>query len=157
MEKPSGEAEAWRSAAEHALQAHDELLDAWRRQKASVVLPHATSEDVELLRQLIVRKIYPVNAFEVLARIDHSAAIEVLLARYLGDGVDPDTKFGGFTFELSSMLDDLKEAHGQSALRSLIENPRFRRDLLMDPRVIEAFTNALDMSPDEFPHWAAQQ
>jgi hypothetical protein len=112
-----------------------------------------TQADVKWLRELMVRRIYPANAFELLARIDADAAIEALLDRHLGDGVDPDTKFGGYLFELATMLDDLVEIAGPDALRQLIQRDGFGRKHLSDRRVIAAFSDALDLDAQQWDTW----
>jgi hypothetical protein len=145
-------AEALRLAARRAIEAHDELSAQWRSsQSASICLQSA--EDVELLKQLVLRRIDPVNAFAALCRIDKSGAIAVLLRRYIGEGVDPDRKFGGFGSELWIMLDDLCEEHGEDALRDLVHHPQFNRSALRDPRVVEAFADSLDIEVGKFPDW----
>src|SRR5580704_3239967 len=135
-------AEGLRTAARQALKAQDDLLHAWRSLSPTDHDDFVKNGDLELLQQLIARRIYPINAFSVLVKCDKHAALEMLLARYLGDAVDPDTKFGGYVFELSSMIDDLRVAHGEVALRELIEHPRFNKLRLNDERVVEAMTDS---------------
>ena len=96
-----------REAARKAIESHDALLSAWRRYDAlHAELPSAEG-DIHLLEDLVYRKIYPSNAFEILARVDCDLAIAALLRRYLGRGVDYDRGFGGFIFEMGTMLSDL--------------------------------------------------
>jgi hypothetical protein len=149
--------EGLRSAARQALEAQDQLLNAWRSLDSSDLDSLCEQDDLELLKQLILRRIYPVNAFAVLARVDKYAAIDVLISLYLGDSVDPDRKFGGYTFELSSILDDLREIHGETALRELIDHPKFNKIRLSDSRVIEAFSDSLDIDASLFSGWLENQ
>lgn len=81
--------------------------------------------------------------------------MQALIHWYLGKGVHPDNKFGGYTFELSTMLDDLREIAGEYALWQLIHLDAFDRNRLDDPRVREAFCDALDISQQDFGDWLA--
>src|SRR5262249_32155967 len=142
-----------RSAARRALEVQDELLNAWKHLDPGDLTLLDSAEDIDLLQELIRRRVYPVNAFAALANVARPAAIDLLFSRYLGHAVDPDTKFGGYVFELSAMLDDLYEAHGQSALRDLVHDPRFNRRLLNDDRVVAAFADALDLDVEQVCAW----
>jgi hypothetical protein len=144
---------ALRSAGQKALQIQDVLLKAWRNLNEDEQARASTPEDVELFRQLILRRIYPINAFAALAKVSPELARDMLLSRYVGKGVNPDCKFGGFSFELSNMLNDFRLAGGEQALRDLICHPHFNRENLKDPRVLEAFTEALDMEPEDILRW----
>jgi len=143
-----------RTAMMGALRAHDELLAAWRQVESTARSALDTPEDVKTLKELIVRRIDIMNSFDALVRVDRAAAMEVLLSRYLGSGVDPDKKFGGYTSELAVMLDDLREAGGVAALRTLVSHVRFARELLSDRRVIEALADALEIPCDQVRDWA---
>lgn len=145
--------QAFRSAAKEAIESHDALADLWRKMPVAETAHRCGESDVALLRQLIEYRIFPVNAFELLARIDLREAYSALLSRYVGKGVSPDGKFGGYSFELSVMLDDLKEIGGEEALRGLIALDGFDRRKLTDPRVINSFSDALDIEPHEFNDW----
>ncbi|HEX7380384.1 MAG TPA: hypothetical protein VF278_24930 [Pirellulales bacterium] len=145
--------QAFRLAAKEAIESHDVLAELWRQMPVAETAQRCAESDIELLRQLIEYRIFPVNAFELLARIDLRQAYSALLSRYVGKGVSPDGKFGGYYFELSVMLDDLKEIGGEEALRSLIALDDFDRRKLTDPRVVNSFSDALDMEPNEFDAW----
>jgi len=150
------QANSWRAlreAASLALRAQDALLDAWRRTPPDPLPADAGPDDVRLLRDLIIRRIYPLPAFGALVRIDPTAAVEVLLSRYVGRGVDPDRKFGGYAFELSGMLGDLAEACGEKALRDLLSHPEFNGRLLADRRFVESLAYTLDIEPDQVGKW----
>jgi hypothetical protein len=142
-----------RAAGRRALEVQDELLSAWKRLDPDDLRLLGSPEDLDLLQELILRRIYPVNAFAALVKVSRHAAVDMLFSRYLGHPVDPDTKFGGYAFELSAMLDDLREAHGEAALRDLIGDPRFHRHLLNDDRVVSAFADALDTDVEHFCEW----
>lgn len=144
--------DALRRAAEVALEAQEALQAAWR-QWSSLGSPSLTPEDVRLLKTLIVSRIYPINAFGLLVAADPLGAMEMLLSRYVGRGVDPDRKFGGYVFELSSMLTDLVESQGESRLRQLLEHPSFNKALLTDERVISSIGEALGMERPETQNW----
>jgi len=105
------------------------------------------------LERLILLGIEVLNAFELLVRIDPARAVELLLRRYLGRGVSPDTKFGGYEFELSTMVDDLVEIQGEGALAELVASERFDPGKLDDPRVLRSFSEALSCEPDEVRTW----
>jgi hypothetical protein len=142
-----------RSAARRALEVQDELLNAWKHLDPGDLSSLDSAEDIDLLQELIRRRIYPLNAFAALAKVARPAAFDLLFSRSLGHGVDPDTKFGGYAFELGAMLDDLCEAHGQSALSDLVHDPRFNRRLLNDDRVVAAFADVLDIDVEQVCAW----
>lgn len=142
-----------RAAAAQALTTNKALFEVWRELPVSEVAQCCTQADVKWLRELMMRRIYPANAFELLARIDVDAAIEALLDRHLGAGVDPDTKFGGYLFELATMLDDLVEIAGPETLRRLIQRDGFGRKHLNDRRVISAFSEALELNEEQWDGW----
>jgi len=146
-----------RSAAAEALRAHDKLLEVWRHVEESKLAADATTDDIAILRELVVRRIYPVNAFGLLVQIDRDAAIEVLLSRYLGVAVDPDTKFGGFEFELATMLDDLREVGGIGSLRTLVRHPQFSLERITDPRVRRGFGDTLNMDEEQIMAWVRSE
>ena len=148
--------EELRTAVRGALLSHDRLLAAWKGVDDQTRETFA-SEGVELLKQLFIARIYPVNAFAVLVKANLPAAIELLLRRYLGQGVDPDRKFGGYAFELSSMLYDLHEAHGEAGLQELIQNPRIRQALAANKRAAGAFAEALGVSEQQAREWLLKQ
>lgn len=142
-----------RDAARQAMAADTSLSRIWRDLPVAEVAEVCTSADAAWLRELMIRRIDPVNAFELLAHIDLNAAIEALLDRHLGEGVDPDRKFGGYSSELSIMLDDLVEIAGPDALRQLLRREGFGRKHLKDRRVIEAFSEALDIDEKQWETW----
>jgi hypothetical protein len=146
-----------RSAGRRALEAQDELASVWKHLNEKEIAQAATPDDSELLCQLILRRIYPTNAFAALANVSPPVAQQMLLARYLGKGVDPDTKFGGFSYELSSMLDDFYMASGERGLRELVRHPQFDRNCLDDPRVVDALSEALKIRPEELPEWLRKE
>ena len=100
---------------------------------------------VQLLCRLIIARIFPANAFEFLVKADLDAAFEMLLRRYVGKGVCPDTKFGGYQFELSTMLTDLVETQGETSLYRLLQHANFNRDLFSDQRLLDSIYKALDI------------
>jgi hypothetical protein len=142
-----------RDAAQAALRAQDELLDVWRNVATGQLASELEAADISLLRELIVRRIYPVNAFGLLAQADPEVAADVLLSRYLGKSVDPDTKFGGFEFELATMLDDLLAAGGMEGIADLVRKSDFAMDRLEDPRVKRVFSDVLQIETDQVMTW----
>jgi hypothetical protein len=146
-----------RAAALAALQAQDELLLTLRDYNKSSDGNPLSGDDVELLRQLVFRKIYPVSAFGVLVKQDQTVASATLMARYLGSGVDADRGFGGFVFDLSTILSDLVEVRGEQCLLDLVKHPQFNKDLLNDSRFVECLSFALDIDAGEISAWIHQQ
>jgi hypothetical protein len=146
-----------RAAAIEALHAHDRLLELWRQVQEVDLASVASVEDVRLLRELIIRRIYPVNAFGLLVRIDQAAAIDILLSRYVGITVDPDSKFGGFEFELGTMLDDLREVGGTDRIVQLIQNPNFAIERIAEPRFQRVFGQVLELGEEQTVAWARAQ
>lgn len=105
------------------------------------------------LEQLILLRVEVLNAFELMVRLDPKRSARLLLRLYLGRGVSPDTKFGGYEFELSTMVDDLVEFEGAEALAELVRSARFDPSKLDDPRVARSFSEALSCEPDELRQW----
>lgn len=153
MEHPNS-IDTLRDAIAAALSAQDDLLEVWQRIDPTSLAAMNTPGDIEKLTQLIIRRIYPLQAFEALARIEPSAATDMLLSRYLGVGVDPDRKFGGYSFELEAMLDDLREIAGEKALIGLVRHQQFAKDRLKDRRVLDAFAEALNIPAERVQDWA---
>src|SRR5262249_16829460 len=79
--------------------------------------------------------------------------IELVVSRYLGLGVNPDRKYGGYTSELTMLLDDLLHAGGDVALRQLFTHPRCDPDRLKDSRVVEALSWTLDCTLEQREEW----
>lgn len=105
------------------------------------------------LENLLLLRIEVLSAFELLVRLNPERAQAILLRRYLGRGVSPDRKFGGYEFELSTMLDDLVEIAGKNSLVGIVRSNLFDPEKLEDPRVVQSLAGALDCEPDEIPHW----
>ncbi len=93
----------------------------------------------------------------MLVTLSPESAIEMLLARYLGKSVDPDRKFGGFEFELDSMLDDLCKIAGKDQLSILIQNENFAPSSLEDARVRRSSAEALELDESQVPTWVESQ
>ena len=139
------------------LKSHDNLLLALREYSTAAAGGGClTDQDISMLSELIARKIYPVPAFSLLVKENQEIAIDTLLARYAGSNVDVERGFGGFIFDLSTMLSDLFESGGNDLLRSLINHPHFSRYLLTDVRFIECLGFALDLESDGVKVWISQ-
>lgn len=144
-----------RLAAIAAIQTQDDLLNAWRafdEQSEDFVL---SEEDIGLLRILVFRKIYPINAFALLSRSHLDSALEILLSRYLGQNVDPDRGFGGVVYDLGSMLTDIYSIGGEPAILRLITHAQFNTVMLSENRFIESLAIALDKDESEVIQWLA--
>jgi hypothetical protein len=148
---------SFRETAIQALRLHDDLHNIFSSSEESELVQGASMEDVTLLRELIIQRIYPENAFNLLVYIDKNAAIEILLSRYVGKFVDPDTKFGGYETELELMLDDLREVCGIEQIVRLVRHPQFAIDRIADPRVQRALGEALDIDDEQVPGWIYSQ
>ncbi len=105
---------------------------------------------VSTLVRLIRMRIDVLNAFELLMRIDGNRAQQVLLDLYVGKDVDPDTKYGGFTSELSIMMSDLVDFYGVKSIVQIIRSEFFDKRLLKDARFAESIVFAAEMPLDEF-------
>jgi len=106
-------------------------------------------ELVPVLQRLIELELLAPQAFELLLKVQPEAAIEILLRRYLGPDVDPDTRFGGFQFNLSLMLTDFADMLGSEALKRLVRTGNIAANKLQDARVKAAFAEALDLEDEE--------
>jgi hypothetical protein len=146
-----------RDAARRAIGVNDELSEAWRNLPDADAPKVASRDDVPLLCELIKLRILPANAFGLLVRLDLEAAVEMLLRRYVGEGVDPDRKYGGFEYELSCMLRDLVEVRGPSQLRKLLTHPEFNSRLFADDRLLTSISEALDINTDQVHGWLESQ
>lgn len=145
-----------RRAGAEALRAQHELLNAWRGMQKSDAAD-ATLDDVCLLKEMFIQRIYPINAFELICAVDLQCAIELIINLYLGVNVDPDTKFGGFQFELDSLIGDLKEAGGLQKIIQLVNHPRFALDRVDDQRVCEVLSNVLEIDTGMVSQWVQTQ
>jgi len=129
----------------------DDLNRANKEKRLEATSSDAMQKVIGSLEHLILSRIDILRSFELLSSIDLNHAEQLLLRRYLG-GVCPDTKFGGYEFELCDMLDDYRLAGGD--LEALVKAPLFDRTKLGDPRVIRSFCEALDFdSANEFEDW----
>lgn len=104
-----------------------------------------------VLEEAILYGIDVMHAFDVLAGLSCEAALAVLHERYLGHG-DPDKTHHGYQTQLSSMLCDLVEHHGEAAIRQVLDSPRFAPTRLDDSRVMEAMLEALELDDVESFH-----
>ena len=89
----------------------------------------------------------------ILCRVDFDGAKEILLRRYLGKGVNLYSKFGGVTYELSTILDDIVEIHGLESLKNILKVNEIDLDKLRDEQVILSLANALNLSFEETQVW----
>ncbi len=106
-----------------------------------------------LLEALILRRVEVLPSFELLLTVDPGRGSSLLLRRYLGQGVNVDGKFGGYEFELATMLDDLVELGPTMSLDALVQSDQFDLGKLQDPRVRRAFAEALSLEPTEVQDW----
>jgi hypothetical protein len=104
---------------------------------------------VSALVALVERGLCTLNAFELLLKLSPAAAIDVLLRRYLGEHVDPDTRAGGYEADLSVMLSDMVEILGAPAVEALIDGEQIAPAKLRDRRVLAALADALDVEEDD--------
>lgn len=86
MKYPTDPATAFRQADTEVLAAYDNLRAVWKELSSVDVYICLAPKDCEFLKELIIKRIQPVNAFEFLAKTDVAGAIEILLRRYLGIG-----------------------------------------------------------------------
>lgn len=139
------------------LRALADLDAAFRKVEPGSVADQSETERralVDLLSRLFVMRIEVLRCFELLLSLDSRKAIRLLFDLYLGPGVAPDRKFGGYEGELWVMLDDLVEIRGESALRELVGSPSFDRLKLGDPRLIRALCNVLSLEePEQLGAW----
>lgn len=97
------------------------------------------------LVKLIEAGIFATNAFELLLKVSPRDAQGVLFRHYLGEHLDPDTRYGSYQSNLSIMLSDAVDYHGREWLRSLLLDARVSSTKLTDSRVILALADALDL------------
>ena len=131
-----------------ALKLNQEFINYWHSVDLNELAKNLTVEDAPMLEELILKRIEVLNLFELLLKIDPGRAKNILVRRYLGESVSPDTKFGGFEFELSTMLDDYNEILGEKALVDLINHPEIEIRRLKDTRVLRSLTEALDFNDE---------
>ena len=139
-------------AARNALNASRALQESWKSVDLAQLSRSLTPSDIDLVEQLILSRVDVLNAFELLVRCAPGRAEAVLMARYLGKDVSPDTKYGGFLFELDSMLNDWVEVQGKESLRHLFRAVSPER--IADARVLTAVRDVLDLRDvDEAHKW----
>jgi hypothetical protein len=135
----------------HALQALDALaarLDE-ATEAATAIDAKDCTELIALLERLILKRVETTRAFHLLLKLDVQKCQQLLLRRYLGRHVSPDTKFGGYESELATMLSDLTEIHTPEALRQLVRQENFDWSKLDDSRVERAMCEALSLETHE--------
>lgn len=145
---------------ETALQAVAKLDEMFKQTSGDAILEMSSDERARLaenLEAMILRRIEVANAFEWLARLDRPRATNVLLRRYLGRGVCPDNKFGGYESELSTMLEDFVEVQGIEALSELVVADRFDSEKVSDSRVARAFAEVVGCPPEDVSSWVELQ
>ncbi len=155
---PSKTLDDLRTAAAEAVRAPDKLLEVWRHVEESKLALDSNSNDIALLREADrPADISQQRFYGLLVQFDREAAIELLLSRYLGKAVDPDTKFGGFEFELATMLEDLREAGGEECLGKLVRHPQFSMGRIADQRVRRVFSEVLRLDEKQISAWVQSQ
>jgi hypothetical protein len=107
---------------------------------------------VAALEDLVVKRVLIQPAFTLLARLDLERSKALLLRRYVGQGVSADRKFGGYQFELSTLLTELVDIGGTKSLADLILEGSFDEHKLTDPRVLESICDALSLDSVELVH-----
>jgi len=140
-------------AARRATDASSELQELWREIPEDAFLGVQEREVSELLWKLIYYRISPAAAFGALRKCDMSRARDALIRFYVGKGLNPDRKYGGYVFELDTMIGDLFEEGGETALRLLVNDAQFDPEKFSDPRVIGVFAEVLDIEPAEVLPW----
>jgi hypothetical protein len=131
-----------------AIDAHNKLEGFWKKVDLRNFTSIGSDSLIPILIELIIKRIDVVHAFELLTIISHNDALKVLERRYLGDGVSPYTKYGGYQFELSLMLSDYLEIRGTECFKTeILLNSKFKSKL-SDSNVVEAMCEALDVESE---------
>lgn len=144
-----------RQSAAAALDANGALSSTCRHILSSGLHSDLAQEDIDILKKLIISRVCSIDAFELLVKIDRTASIEMLIRRYLGIGVDPDKKYGGYQFELENMLSDFVTTWGDTALCELFTHHDFDQFRFTDLRVQASIAEALNVEVSEVPKWIA--
>ena len=139
--------------ATHSIELNREFESFWKSVDVDDFVKNITKNEIVLLKELIIKRIDVLNSFEILCRVDFDGAKEILLRRYLGKGVNLYSKFGGVTFELSTILDDIVEIHGLESLKNILKVNEIDLDKLRDEQVILSLANALNLSFEETQAW----
>ncbi len=133
------------------------MYEFWQKADIASLTKELKEEDAVLLQQLILALIEVLPLFEILLHLDPKRAKDILLRRYVGTGIDPDTKFGGYEFELSSMLDDYQKILGETKFEELFTDPGFDRDKLSDPRMKRSLMEVLNFNTErDVDKWIKQ-
>lgn len=150
--------EQFRQIAHDAVESQNRLLSFWRACNTPEFSADCNITDVELLSELILLRIFPINAFSLLVLLDKERSIDVLLSRYIGRDVDPDTKYGGFEFELSSMLDDFFSSFGIDAISDIICRNNYSSDKIKgDIRIMRTLSHAVNVDESELIDFIQQR
>lgn len=151
----SNQAEELARAFHHAFDAYRRLLAAARAMPSDDLSSLRDLVDPNMLVELVKNRILPGKAFEALLAIDQERALHVLFQRFIGD-INPDRCYGGFTYDLSSMLRHLRSTTGDEGIRGILNNPSFNRTMLSDIRFLQAVADALDIDESDAPSWLQQ-
>jgi hypothetical protein len=96
------------------------------------------------LVRLILQGIQQLICFELLIRTDPETAAHLFVAIFLNEEADPDNQPGGFSFELSFVLQRLFDEYGSDALSYLVQQPHVTEQrLIHDQRVRSSFAQVL--------------
>jgi len=140
--------------AQQVLNAYDELDAFWVSNHKESIQIDFNQNEIDIIKQLILTRLDILNSFEILVKADLNEAISILNRRYFGKHVDPDTKYGGFEFEISSMLSDVVEFAGEKALINILTSEKNSTKILNDERVLRAIEEAMDFGDlDEVRSW----
>ncbi|WP_127960479.1 hypothetical protein [Serratia microhaemolytica] len=110
--------------------------------KEEFIADGLTSEDLELLRKLIISWNFTLPAFEILLKTNPDVAIDILFDRYLSIDLTKSPRNLGSDLEI--MFDDVKEVLGEEKLKEILNSPRFLSKNKRTRYVKEAITFALD-------------
>lgn len=143
----------FKELATHSIGLNREFESFWKSVDVDDFVKNITNNEIVLLKELIIKRIDVLNSFEILCRVDFDGAKEILLRRYLGKGVNLYSKFGGVTYELSTILDDIVEIHGLESLKNILKVNEIDLDKLRDEQVILSLANALNLSFEETQVW----
>jgi hypothetical protein len=130
-----------------AIKAQKSFFETWGKTERITEL---TDQEIKVIKEAFILRIHPLLCFDMIVKANKGKAIELLLDWYLGKGVCPETKHGGYESELNVMLNDLSEFHGIEALSELLNSDNFDKGKLNDPRVLRSFQEALEIEDAEY-------
>ena len=126
------------------IKAYDQLWHDIRdeHEKHCFIKKYDSSEYILILESLVNKKIFQLNAFEILLHIAPEKALDLLKRRYLSLDLLNNAK--DHVADLDIMFSDIKDILGEDKLDEILNCPEFLPTNKKNPRVIDAINFSKD-------------